>query len=80
MKECPECGSVLADNEPYCENCGFDPGFDSGSWNQQSPKVRPYASGKPAEIPHHPLEDAIGCAVLIIAIIFLIIVLYAYFS
>ena len=33
MKECPECGSVLADNEPYCENCGFDPGFDRGSWN-----------------------------------------------
>ena len=28
MKTCPNCGSVLADNEPYCENCGFDPDFD----------------------------------------------------
>lgn len=80
MKECPECGSVLADNEPYCENCGFDPGFDSGSWNHGSHKAMPYSSGKPAEAPHSSLEDAIGCTFLIIAIIFLIIALYAYFS
>ena len=80
MKECPECGSVLADNEPYCENCGFDPGFDNGSWNHGSHKARPYASGKPAEIPHSDIEDAIGCTFLIISIIFLIIALYAYFS
>lgn len=32
MKICPECGSVLADNEPYCENCGFDPDFDFRDW------------------------------------------------
>lgn len=33
MKTCPECGATLADNEPYCENCGFDPDFDMGSWD-----------------------------------------------
>ena len=33
MKTCPNCGSILADNEPYCENCGFDPDFDMGNWN-----------------------------------------------
>ncbi|WP_156064569.1 zinc-ribbon domain-containing protein [Methanobrevibacter sp. YE315] len=32
MKICPSCRSVLADNEPYCENCGYDPDFDGGSW------------------------------------------------
>ena len=32
MKTCPNCGSVLADNEPYCENCGYDPDFDGGGW------------------------------------------------
>ena len=80
MKECPECGSVLADNEPYCENCGFDPGFDSGSWNHGGYRARQYSSGKPAEAPHSDLEDAIGCTFLIISIIFLIIALYAYFS
>lgn len=33
MKTCPSCGSILADNEPYCENCGFNPDYDMGSWN-----------------------------------------------
>lgn len=28
MKTCPRCGSILADNEPYCDNCGYDPDFD----------------------------------------------------
>ena len=32
MKICPKCSSILADNEPYCENCGYDPAFDGGSW------------------------------------------------
>jgi len=32
MKICPNCGSVLADFEPYCTNCGFDPDFDSERW------------------------------------------------
>lgn len=36
MKTCPNCGSILADNEPYCDNCGFDPDFDMGSWNRGS--------------------------------------------
>ena len=34
MKTCPRCGSVLADNEPYCENCGFDPDYDSEEWDE----------------------------------------------
>ena len=32
MKICPECGSILADFEPYCNNCGFDPDYDMGDW------------------------------------------------
>lgn len=32
MKTCPNCGSVLADNEPYCENCGFNPDYDGEDW------------------------------------------------
>ncbi len=32
MKTCPRCGSALADNEPYCENCGYDPDFDGDEW------------------------------------------------
>lgn len=40
MKICPNCGSVLADNEPYCDNCGFDPSFDIGG------SSRPYIHGE----------------------------------
>ncbi|MBE6491152.1 MAG: zinc-ribbon domain-containing protein [Methanobrevibacter sp.] len=32
MKECPNCGTMLPDDEPYCDYCGFDPDFDSGDW------------------------------------------------
>lgn len=35
MKICPNCGSILADMEPYCENCGFDPDFDFGDWEYE---------------------------------------------
>lgn len=35
MKTCPRCGSILADNEPYCDNCGFDPDFDSDDWEDE---------------------------------------------
>ena len=31
---CPICGSVLADNEPYCENCGFNPDLDFDDWEE----------------------------------------------
>ena len=34
MKTCPNCGSVLADDEPYCENCGFSPDFDFDDWEE----------------------------------------------
>lgn len=36
VKFCPNCSSVLAENEPYCENCGFDPDYDFGSWDYGS--------------------------------------------
>lgn len=58
MKTCPECGSTLADNEPYCENCGFGPGFDSGSWNYGQRKYarKYYGPGKSLKNQGHLLE------------------------
>lgn len=46
MKTCPRCGSVLADNEPYCENCGYDPDFDFGGFStgRSSYSSRPRSS------------------------------------
>ena len=35
MKICPRCGSVLADNEQYCENCGYDSDFDFGGFSSE---------------------------------------------
>jgi ribosomal protein S27AE len=32
MKTCPECGSILADYELWCEFCGFNPDYDMGDW------------------------------------------------
>ena len=46
MKTCPNCGSIIADNEPYCENCGFDPDYDMGSWNSGHRRTtKPYYHG-----------------------------------
>ena len=45
MKTCPNCESTLADNEPYCENCGFDPDFDIRGWNQGRNTRKPYYHG-----------------------------------
>ena len=47
MKTCPNCGSILADNEPYCDNCGFNPDFDVGSWNDGYGRTnkKPYYHG-----------------------------------
>ena len=47
MKICPKCGSALADNEPYCENCSFNPDFDSGSWyyGERTYSIEPYRHG-----------------------------------
>lgn len=82
MKECPECGSVLADNEPYCENCGFDPGFDAGSWGHGSSRSRSvqYAPKKPDKNQESSLDEAIGCIFLIIMVFFLILTIYFYIS
>lgn len=46
MKTCPNCGSIIADNEPYCENCGFNPDYDMGSWNSRHRRTtKPYYHG-----------------------------------
>ena len=34
MKRCPNCGSVIADFEVYCEFCGFDPDYDFSDWEE----------------------------------------------
>lgn len=62
MKVCPNCGSILADFEPYCTNCCFDPDFDSRNWKPDghSSKINyypgkriknpdPYVLGKEAD-------------------------------
>ena len=54
MKTCPNCGSILADNEPYCDNCGFNPDFDVGSWNDGYGRTnkKPYYHGDHIKDPH----------------------------
>ena len=79
MKECPECGSVIADNEPYCENCGFDPGFDSGSWNQGSSGSVQYFP-KQSEKNQETDDAALGCIFLIIIFVAFAFMMYVYFS
>jgi uncharacterized OB-fold protein len=34
MRTCPNCGSVVGDYDVYCENCGFDPDYDMGEWEE----------------------------------------------
>ena len=78
MKECPECGSVLADNEPYCENCGYDPDFDGGGWRSgsanTSPRPYPYTKKKKSssgdEIPLVFIVAAILCFAWLFYVIF----------
>lgn len=58
MKTCPNCGSILADNEPYCENCGFDPGYDIGNWNYGSHNTsKPYIHGEHIKSPEKEPDD-----------------------
>ena len=60
MKECPKCGSVLADIEPYCENCGFDPDFDGGSWKKSYGSARmPYVHGEHIKSPKNSGDDVL---------------------
>ena len=80
MKECPECGSVIADNEPYCENCGFDPGFDTGSWRHGSSGSVRYAPKKSGKNQESSADTAIGCIFLIFMIFSLVFTIYLYFS
>ena len=80
MKECPECGSLLADNEPYCENCGFDPGFDAGNWRHGSSGSVRYAPKKSGKNQESSADTAIGCIFLIFMIFSLVFTIYLYFS
>lgn len=34
MKICPKCGSVVGAYDVYCENCGFDPDYEDGEWEE----------------------------------------------
>lgn len=68
MKTCPNCGSVLADNEPYCENCGYDPDFDLGGYIR-----KPSHQRKNARKPSNPKSsdgDLIGGIFLLAVLIF----------
>ncbi len=78
MKTCPSCGSVLADNEPYCENCGFDPDFDGGSWNYGSHNhsKKPYTPGKPIKVEPGVFGKELD-SIIFIAVMIFIVVLFA---
>ena len=65
MKTCPNCGSILADNEPYCENCGFDPDFDMGNWNYGGYRSsnKQYIHGEHIKSPENSGDDALDMIV-----------------
>lgn len=65
MKICPNCGSILADNEPYCENCGFDPDYDMGNWNYGGYRSsnKPYIHGEHIKSPENSDGDALDAIV-----------------
>lgn len=48
MKSCPNCGAMLVEDELYCENCGFDPSFDTGDWDYggHQSSTKPYLHGE----------------------------------
>lgn len=84
MKICPNCGSVLADNEPYCENCSFNPDYDLGGWgyggytssNQTHVHRKPVKSSKKEEYDDGDLLG--GCILLGTLIVCAIGILYMY--
>lgn len=77
MKECPECGSVLADNEPYCENCGYDPNFDSGGWRSSAYSGKTYARAEdPDPYVLGKAADSIICIGAFLLLLFVILVGY----
>ncbi|WP_298502140.1 zinc ribbon domain-containing protein [uncultured Methanobrevibacter sp.] len=61
MKICPNCGSILADNEPYCENCGFDPDYDMGNWSYGGYRSsnKPYIHGEHIKSPENSDGDVL---------------------
>ena len=64
MKTCPNCGSVLADNEPYCENCGFDPDFDIAFTSQPKTVRKPNYQKNNGNSEPSPLDVAAGLFVI----------------
>ena len=82
MKECPECGSVLADNEPYCENCGYDPDFDGGGWRHGSAghQKKTYGPREPIKDPDpYVFGEVIDSAFCLGSIILLVFATLVYF-
>lgn len=78
MKTCPRCGSVLADNEPYCDNCGFDSDFDMGKWNggYRRTNKKPYYHGNHIkDTDPYVLGKELDWAFFAVAVAFLIFVI-----
>ena len=80
MKTCPNCGSILADNEPYCENCGFDPDFDMGIWNngRYNSLNKPYLHGEHIKSSQYVISKEVDWAFFIVAWCILLGVLFMF--
>ena len=78
MKICPKCGSVIADYEVYCENCGFDPDYDMGSWRQDTTSTKlPYYHGEHIKKPDpYVLGKEVDWILFAITIAFLIFAIF----
>lgn len=74
MKTCPNCGSVLADNEPYCENCGFDSDYDFDTWNHgRTSSNKPYIHGEHIKDKNYLFSEDIDAIIVILMIVGLIV-------
>lgn len=80
MKICHNCGAVLADNEPYCENCSFDPSFDFDSWQCDGPASsgKPYLHGDHIKSPPKSQNDLFDTIVGLFLLAVLILAFLAY--
>ena len=55
---------MLADNEPYCENCGFDPDFDIAFTSQPKTVRKPNYQKNNGNSEPSPLDVAAGLFVI----------------
>lgn len=82
MKNCPECGAILADNDLYCENCGFDPDFDVGSWDYGQPdhsRIH-YTHRKPTKNPDPYVfgKESFSLLLIVMFAVFLLLFLFRF--